>query len=79
MNVSVTKKEITLKFIVTKEGRNKKMSSEFLNRGYHNQPGKTELYQKIAELIQASHTDPIDDLVVIKDIEKDLKKFLDSI
>ena len=55
------------------------MSSEFLNRGYHNQPGKTELYQKIAELIQASHTDTIDDLVVIKDIEKDLKKFLDSI
>lgn len=56
-----------------------KMASEFLSRGYHNQPGKTELYQKISELITASHTDVKDDLAVLNDLIKDLKRFQSSI
>lgn len=55
------------------------MASEFLSRGYHNQPGKTELYQKISELIQASHSDVKDDLAVLNDLIKDLKRFQSSV
>lgn len=55
------------------------MASTFMDRSYHNQPGKTDLYRRIAAIIQASHTNLKDDLVVIKDIKKDLKKFSDSV
>ena len=54
------------------------MASQFLNRGYHNSPEKTDLYQRIAELIEGSHSDPKKDLEVLEDIHKDLMKFIDS-
>ena len=55
------------------------MASQFLNRGYHNKPEKTELYQKIAALITASHSDLKDDLQVLTDLKKDVLEAIKSI
>ena len=48
-------------------------------RSYHNQPEKSELYKNISDLILATHQEPKEDLKVVQDIVKDLKKYLKNV
>jgi len=55
------------------------MAAVFMNRSYHNDPEKSNLYQIVAVAIATSHQDPKIDLSVLNDVVKDLKEFIKSL
>lgn len=52
----------------------KRLSYFGLDRAYHNNPGKSKLYENLVNVIASAHTIIKEDISVVKDLLKDLEK-----